>query len=35
MLGKRLPDKAIKYGTAALFAIFGIWLLIDAIGQLT
>ena len=33
-LGKRLPEKAIKYGAAALFAIFGVWLLIDAIGQL-
>ncbi|MFC0526090.1 TMEM165/GDT1 family protein [Phytohabitans kaempferiae] len=34
-LGRRLPEKAIKYGAAALFAIFGIWLLADAIGQLT
>ncbi|GAA1790379.1 TMEM165/GDT1 family protein [Planosporangium flavigriseum] len=34
-LGKRLPEKAIKYGAAALFAIFGVWLLVDAIGQLT
>lgn len=33
-LGKRLPEKAIKYGAAALFAVFGIWLLIDGIGQL-
>ncbi|MEV6631701.1 TMEM165/GDT1 family protein [Actinoplanes sp. NPDC051470] len=33
-LGKRLPERAIKYGAAALFAIFGVWLLIDAIGQL-
>jgi putative Ca2+/H+ antiporter (TMEM165/GDT1 family) len=35
LLGKRLPDKAIKYGAATLFALFGIWLIIDAIGQLT
>jgi Ca2+/H+ antiporter, TMEM165/GDT1 family len=35
LLGKRLPERAIKYGAAALFAIFGIWLLVDAIGQLT
>jgi putative Ca2+/H+ antiporter (TMEM165/GDT1 family) len=35
MLGKRLPEKAIRYGAAVLFAVFGIWLTIDAIGQLT
>ncbi|GLZ76314.1 UPF0016 family membrane protein [Actinorhabdospora filicis] len=34
-LGKRLPEKVIKYGAAALFVIFGIWLGIDAIRQLT
>ncbi|SDX94657.1 Putative Ca2+/H+ antiporter, TMEM165/GDT1 family [Micromonospora pattaloongensis] len=34
MLGKRLPEKAIKYGAAALFAIFGIWLIVEAIPQL-
>jgi Ca2+/H+ antiporter, TMEM165/GDT1 family len=34
MLGKRLPEKAIKYGAAALFAIFGVWLVVEAIGQL-
>jgi len=34
-LGKRLPEKAIKYGAAVLFAIFGIVLLIDAVSQLT
>jgi putative Ca2+/H+ antiporter (TMEM165/GDT1 family) len=33
-LGKRLPEKAIKYGAAALFAIFGIWLLVEAIIEL-
>ena len=33
-LGQRLPEKTIKYGAAALFAAFGIWLLVEAIGQL-
>jgi putative Ca2+/H+ antiporter (TMEM165/GDT1 family) len=33
-LGKSLPEKAIKYGAAALFVIFGGWLLVDAIGRL-
>lgn len=33
-LGRNLPDKAIRYGAAALFAVFGVWLLADAIGQL-
>ncbi|MFG1923446.1 TMEM165/GDT1 family protein [Cryptosporangium sp. NPDC048952] len=33
-LGRHLPEKAIKYGAAALFFIFGIWLLIDAIAEL-
>ncbi|GAA4451776.1 TMEM165/GDT1 family protein [Phytohabitans houttuyneae] len=35
MLGRRLPEKAIRYGASALFAIFGIWLVVDAIAQLT
>ena len=34
MLGKRLPERIIKYGAAALFAICGIWLIVDAIGQI-
>jgi putative Ca2+/H+ antiporter (TMEM165/GDT1 family) len=33
--GKRLPERMIAYGAAALFFLFGIWLLVDAIGQLT
>lgn len=33
-LGKRLPETAIRYGAAALFVVFGSWLLIDAIGQI-
>ncbi|MFI9594499.1 TMEM165/GDT1 family protein [Nonomuraea sp. NPDC052265] len=31
MLGKHLPEKAIRYGAAAAFAVFGIVLLVDAI----
>jgi putative Ca2+/H+ antiporter (TMEM165/GDT1 family) len=34
MLGRRLPEKAIKYGAAVLFAIFGLWLILEAIHQL-
>ena len=34
-LGRHLPEKAIKYGAAALFFLFGTWLLIDAIVELT
>jgi putative Ca2+/H+ antiporter (TMEM165/GDT1 family) len=33
-LGRSLPEKAIKYGAAALFAVFGVWLVIDAVGRL-
>ncbi len=34
-LGTNLPERAIRYGAAALFAAFGAWLLVDAIGQLS
>jgi putative Ca2+/H+ antiporter (TMEM165/GDT1 family) len=34
MLGKRLPEKVIKYGAATLFAIFGVWLIIEALVEL-
>ena len=34
-LGKRLPEKVIRYGAAALFALFGIWLAIEAIAELS
>ena len=34
-LGTRLPENIIKIGAAALFFIFGIWLTIEAITQLT
>jgi putative Ca2+/H+ antiporter (TMEM165/GDT1 family) len=30
MLGKRLPAKTIKYGAAGLFAVLGVWLIVDA-----
>ena len=35
LLGRHLPEKAIKYGAAALFAIFGIWLIVEAFAELT
>jgi Ca2+/H+ antiporter, TMEM165/GDT1 family len=35
LVGRHLPDKLIKYGAAALFAIFGIWLVVEAIVKLT
>jgi len=34
MLGRHLPERVIKYGAAALFAIFGIWLIVEAIIEL-
>jgi putative Ca2+/H+ antiporter (TMEM165/GDT1 family) len=34
LLGRHLPEKAIKYGAAALFAIFGVWLLVEAAIEL-
>jgi putative Ca2+/H+ antiporter (TMEM165/GDT1 family) len=34
-LGKRLPEKAIAYGAAGLFFVFGIALAIEAIVELT
>ena len=34
MLGKRLPEKVVTYGAAALFAIFGAWLIAEAVAQL-
>jgi len=33
-LGRHLPEKAIKYGAAALFAVFGAWLLVEALREL-
>jgi len=34
LLGRHLPEKAIKYGAAALFVIFGVWLLVEAAIEL-
>jgi putative Ca2+/H+ antiporter (TMEM165/GDT1 family) len=34
MLGRRLPEKTIKYGAAILFAICGLWLILEAVSQL-
>ncbi|MBA3488377.1 MAG: TMEM165/GDT1 family protein [Longispora sp.] len=33
-LGSRLPEKAIRYGAAVLFFLFGAWLIIDGARQL-
>jgi putative Ca2+/H+ antiporter (TMEM165/GDT1 family) len=30
VLGKRLPEKVIRIGAAALFFLFGAWLLLEA-----
>ena len=35
LLGRHLPERAIKYGASGLFFLFGIWLTIEAIVQLT
>ncbi|MGW4499655.1 TMEM165/GDT1 family protein [Micromonospora sp. NPDC004336] len=35
MLGRRLPEKTIKYGAAVLFAICGLWLILEAVAELT
>ncbi|HXV94662.1 MAG TPA: TMEM165/GDT1 family protein [Pseudonocardia sp.] len=34
-LGRRLPERAVTVGAAALFFLFGAWLLADAVEQLT
>ncbi len=34
LLGRKLPENVIKYGAAALFAIFGIILVIDGAVQM-
>jgi len=31
LLGRNLPERAVKYGAAALFAIFGLWLIADGL----
>ena len=35
ILGRRLPENIIKWGAAALFVIFGIWLIAEAVLELT
>lgn len=35
LLGRHLPENIIRYGAAALFGACGIWLLLDAVQQLT
>ncbi|MEH1015746.1 TMEM165/GDT1 family protein [Micromonospora sp. CPCC 206060] len=34
LLGRKLPEKTIKYGAAILFAICGLWLILEALPQL-
>jgi putative Ca2+/H+ antiporter (TMEM165/GDT1 family) len=34
LLGRHLPERAIRYGAATLFAIFGVWLLVEAVIEL-
>ena len=34
LLGRHLPERVIKFGAAALFAIFGIWLIVEAVIKL-
>ena len=34
LLGRHLPEKAVRYGAAALFVIFGVWLLVEAVIEL-
>jgi putative Ca2+/H+ antiporter (TMEM165/GDT1 family)/protein-S-isoprenylcysteine O-methyltransferase Ste14 len=34
-LGRQLPERLVRYGAAALFALFGASLLVDAFGQFT
>lgn len=34
LLGRRLPERAVKFGAAALFAVAGLWLILEALAQL-
>lgn len=34
MLGQRLPERVVRYGAAALFVVFGGWLLVEGLGEL-
>jgi Ca2+/H+ antiporter, TMEM165/GDT1 family len=31
LAGARLPERYVRYGAAALFVIFGVWLLVEAL----
>ncbi|PWU59050.1 hypothetical protein DLE60_18515 [Micromonospora globispora] len=35
LLGRHLPEKAIRYGAAVLFAISGLWLILEAVNRLS
>ena len=35
MLGRHLPERTIRYGAAVLFAICGLWLIFEAVSELT
>jgi putative Ca2+/H+ antiporter (TMEM165/GDT1 family) len=35
LLGRHLPERIIRYGAAVLFAIFGVWLIAEAVIELT
>jgi len=35
ILGRRLPERAIRWGAAALFVIFGVWLIAEAVVEVT
>ncbi|MEV4544894.1 TMEM165/GDT1 family protein [Micromonospora echinaurantiaca] len=34
LLGRKLPERTIRYGAAVLFAICGLWLILEAVEQL-
>ncbi|WBB52696.1 TMEM165/GDT1 family protein [Verrucosispora sp. WMMD573] len=34
LLGRKLPERTIRYGAATLFAVSGVWLVVDAVIQL-
>lgn len=35
LLGRHLPERIIRYGAAVLFAISGLWLILEAVNTLT
>jgi putative Ca2+/H+ antiporter (TMEM165/GDT1 family) len=34
LLGRKLPEHIIRYGAAALFLVFGVWLIVEAVRAL-